>query len=270
MKLIKLLLLIMPCAFLAAFILAQCTDSRLAQLNMPAFLPDSAPDDLPYKPPNPYGTRLHLGIGHLRPERGQYPFSWLRRVRLPLFHGVEEQPFAWIANGWFADLSAGVSRPFGTEGLVETEYKSPSFIVYEARADGWLRFRYTPGEGLEGTAWINESHLSLGEAAMVFEFWEDRFMSDEISALFFRKEVPHALRAAPSKAAGRLRWIPSDRKLYHIEPLEVKGDWMYVRVTQPSDYCAGQHPFSTRTFHGWVKWRGKEIGPWLWYYTRGC
>ena len=94
----------------------------------------------------------------------------------------------------------------------------------------------------------------------------ERFASGEISPLHFRSDVPHALRAGPDEAAERLQWAAGD---YHLEPIEFSGDWMKVRVTQPSDYCAGE-AIKIRETDGWVRWRSRDKGPWVWYFTRGC
>lgn len=121
-----------------------------------------------------------------------------------------------------------------------------------------------PVGGRDGTAWTHECYLGLGEKRLVYESWQERFLSDTISPLYFRTDVPHALRAEPDAASERRRWIGGD---YHLEPLEFRGDWLRVRVKAPSDYCAD---VSSRAYEGWVKWRSPEKGPWIWYYTRGC
>ncbi|HEY7493325.1 MAG TPA: hypothetical protein VIH59_19705 [Candidatus Tectomicrobia bacterium] len=154
--------------------------------------------------------------------------------------------------------------------MVETEYESPSMLVYEARPDGWYRLRYAPGVGADGTAWTHQCFFKLGTIPIGFERWEERFLSQAISPLYFRTRVRHALRAAPGISAPRLQWIPAAPEQYHLKALEVRGDWMQVRVTEPSDYCAGPDAPATRTYTGWIQWRDTASGPWLWYYTRGC
>jgi hypothetical protein len=44
---------------------------------------------------------------------------------------------------------------------------------------------------------------------------------------------------------------------------------MRARVTQPSNYCAGEN-IAVSQYEGWVRWRSPEKGPWVWYFTRGC
>ena len=55
-----------------------------------------------------------------------------------------------------------------------------------------------------------------------------------------------------------------------LERLEVRGDWMRVRVTRPSTYCVEEASVQPRVEEGWIRWRDGEMGPWVWYFTRGC
>ena len=59
-------------------------------------------------------------------------------------------------------------------------------------------------------------------------------MSGGISPLFFVARVLHSLRSGPSIDADRIGVIPAMNHEYQIEPLEVRGDWMRVRVSVPS------------------------------------
>ena len=107
----------------------------------------------------------------------------------------EDAPFGWIADGWLIDMEDGSRRSFGTDGLVETEYELPSAIVFEIRSTGWIRFRYLADENT--TAWTHECFFDLADDPVSVTTWEERLTSDLISPLFFRREVPHALRAQP-------------------------------------------------------------------------
>jgi hypothetical protein len=64
--------------------------------------------------------------------------------------------------------------------------------------------------------------------------------------------------------------IPADPNLYGIQPLQFRGDWARVRVSIPSSYCADPKPARSRVRDGWIRWRGRDRSPALWYYTRGC
>ena len=140
--------------------------------------------------------------------------------------------------------------------------------MLESRNDGWIRLRWAPDSA--GVAWTHSCLLSLGRQPLVVQTWAELFESFEDSPMYFRSEVRHSLRTGASIDSARIGWVPASPNDYHLEPLEIRGDWMRVELVEPSDYCAGPDaPASTRR-EGWVKWRDDEIGPWVWYYTRGC
>jgi hypothetical protein len=247
----------------------------------PALL-DAYPEDVPaWDPQSPYETvydwmgkrsEVPLGIGHLK---GADRFWWEGRpLRLPLRAEKGAAAWGWFADGWLIETaSPGVApRPIGVQGSVETGYEATSFIVLEATADGWLHFRYAkPSPAASGSvprdglAWVHRCHLA--RESLVFERWEDRFLSGEISPLFFRSDVPRELRERPRDEARRVLWIAND---HHLEPLAFKGDWMQVLVKQPSDYCAEPGEAKVKAHQGWVRWRSPALGPIVWYHTRGC
>jgi hypothetical protein len=250
----------------------------------PALL-DAYPEDVPaWDPQSGYetvydwlGTRseIPLGIGHLK---GADRFWWEGRpLRLPLRAAPGAAAWGWFANGWLIETASPdvAPRPIGVQGSVETGYETTSFIVLEATADGWLRFRYgkpSPAASgsagsvpRDGLAWVHRCHLA--RESLVFERWEDRFLSGEISPLFFRSDVPHELHERPHDESRRVFWIAND---HHLEPLAFKGDWMQVLVKQPSDYCAPPEALKVEAREGWVRWRSPRLGPIVWYHTRGC
>ncbi len=204
-----------------------------------------------------------LGVGHVKRISA---FWWGGHVRVPLHEQPGARPWGWFADGWLVDAGpiAGKPVPIGVEGTVETEYEDTSFIVYESRDDGWLRLRYgRPSKDRDGTAWVHRCHLA--RESLAFEPWQERFLSSEISPLFVRDRSPRPLRAGPDDAADEIARTEGD---YHLEPLEFRGDWMRVRLKTPSDNCA--EPDEVRTAEGWIRWRSAELGPLVWYYTRGC
>ncbi len=247
-----------------------CTKVGVIQ-RPPAAIPSSPPDPQPYERIQVVESRAYVGVGHLTSVHA-YGWGWQDNVQFPLFATPDGKEKGWIANGWL--LVHGASEgvvPLGTTGMIETGYEMPTFIVLEARSDGWLNIRYRPGnDKAEGTAWVHECYLPQDQHAMRFEPWESLFLGDSISPLFFRTKVRHALRAGPGVEHERVRWVPADPDAYALEPLEVQGDWMRVRVKVPSDYCAGPDEVKAQVHEGWIKWRDAEIGPWVWYYTRGC
>ena len=110
-----------------------------------------------------------------------------------------------------------------------------------------------PSADRDGTAWVHRCHLT--REGLAFEPWEERFLSDEISPLYFRDPTPHRLHAGANDEAETIARIAGD---YHLEPLEFQGDWMRVRLKTPSDYCVG--PAEVRTKEGWIRWRSAERG----------
>jgi hypothetical protein len=56
---------------------------------------------------------------------------------------------------------------------------------------------------------------------------------------------------------------------HELEPLEVRGEWLRVRVRQPPQYCVWDDPAATEV-EGWMRWWTERRGPEVWYYTRGC
>lgn len=212
-------------------------------------------------------ARANLGVGHLVPEEDDY-WEWPVHVEFPVYEEPNGAPWGWALKGWIVPVGGeGVRRRLTRVGLVETGYETSTLVVYESRADGWMAIRLDPGEEQgEGMVWVHECHLDLGETGLRFEPWEERFSSEDISPLFFRDAVPHVLREGPATDARRIGRV---RDGDVMEPIRVDGDWMQVRVKQPSDYCVPREDWDGRTLEGWVKWRGPEIGPWVWYFTRG-
>lgn len=255
------------CAFLPVGASGQACDLPAA---LAAVLPDTVPSHGPYATIRdgsvPF-AELELGVGHLRPTESSWEWEWLDRIVLPLSDVPHTQPRRWIARGWTIDAETGRSTALHVSGLLETGYEDATFIVLESNDDGWFKIRIAPPgpETDPGTAWVPECALQAGPIALTIEPWQERFLSGLISPLFFRIDVPHVLRDAPRLEAASLGVIEGD---YHLEPVEVSGDWMRVVVKQPSDYCTSEVSPLLRT--GWVKWRSPDMGPWVWYHTRGC
>jgi len=157
--------------------------------------------------------------------------------------------------------------------MVEVSYASAANLVFEIRPDGWFQVEYAvSGEPTLHRGWTHPSYLTLGELPLTVETWEAfllrEWKSDSLSPLHFRtREVPHALRRGPGTDTERITWIGADHAL---EPLEIRGDWMRVRVEQPSGYCMGPDEWKGQRNEGWVRWRGPDKGPWVWFYSRGC
>ena len=206
-----------------------------------------------------------LGIGHLRVEQASdHYYDWPRSVILPFWSSPDGALIGWIRAGDVHSASNEAPWPLTGAGMVETDYEHQTFVVFEADR-GWLRIKLKPGEG--GDVWVHRCHLAHGAAKLVFQTWSD-FIKEHGSWLHFRASVPHALRREPSASADRITWIGTDHEL---TLLEMKGDWMRVRVRQPGWKCMGpDQEFKGREDEGWIKWRDDQTGPWVWIYSRGC
>lgn len=244
---------------------AACVDAGFESLRLPA-PPTSQRPPLVYDPLRGFDPDVHLGIGHLSAV-DRFDADWASSLTMPLFREASGPVSAWLIQGWVMPTGAD-PRPLGVAGLVETGYEIPSFIVFEQRPDGWVRLRVERGDA--GVVWTHACFFEQAPTAIRLERWETRFGSDEISPLYFRAAERHALRDGPSVSSGLLRWIPADSRSYILHPAEIRGDWMRVDVSLPSDYCADPDDPPSDKVTGWVRWRDDDRGPWVWYFTRGC
>jgi hypothetical protein len=177
-----------------------------------------------------------------------------RRPTRPFAIRSGRSPKSLWASDIFPDARARALTP---EAMIETGYEIPTFIVLEQRPDGWLRFRY--GRAESETAWVHSCALG----PLTFTPWSEWLLSPTISPLRFRAEEPHSLHASPN--GGVTATISGD---YHLEPLEVRGTWMRVRLKQPSDFCTPEK--TPKTTEGWIEWSSVALGPLVWYPSRGC
>ena len=252
----------------------------IGKANGPDPPPLPSPLPAPYRPASSGivgGTPdvgVPIGIGHLRPrdldffETSDWVDSplldagWLQALRLPIYASPNGSHWGWIANGWLIPngqdpLAIGQDVSFL---MLHTYYALYSFPVLEIRLDGWFRFQYSSA----GTAWAHTSQLKLGELELIVESWQDRFL--DVGWVYFRNDqARHALRSRPGVEQMLMDWIGNDSV---IEPIEFRGDWMRVRVTQPTDGC--EFLPNASTTEGWMRWRNAEQGAWIWYPPKGC
>ncbi|MGD1907531.1 MAG: hypothetical protein ACFB0C_16305 [Leptolyngbyaceae cyanobacterium] len=249
-------------------VLAQAADPTIPPL----------PNDVPApQPPDPQGivgrspsAEINIGIGYLRPEnldflnQPDWPNSphlganWLQAIALPIYAEPGDTPWGWLINGWllvegYDPILVGQDASFL---MLQTHYALLSFPVLEVRDDGWFRFQYTPA----GTAWAHQDHLELGEMALTLETWPEHFLATGWVE-FWRHGISQPLRTNPS--AGILTLVGPDS---FIEPLAFEGDWMRVRITQPTDGCTFLPGY--RSQEGWMRWRSEQVL--IWHPPRGC
>jgi hypothetical protein len=210
--------------------------------------------------PNPNDD---IGVGHLRPTSlavsndSALGAEWLRGVALPIYPTPESDHWGWLINGWLvpndADpLAIGRDAAFS---MVQTEQQIYTFPVLEIRPDGWFRFQYTPA----GTAWAHTSHLGLGAVPLTVETWEVS-MQSAARIQFRRPGLSQPMRLAP-RGTAPLQALVGPNSI--IQPLDLDGDWLRVRVTQPAQGCTPLPGSSTA--EGWVRWRSETDMPLVWF-----
>lgn len=214
-------------------------------------------EEVRYEPLRGFDPDLALGAGHVRPANEQDRDDWIRRLVLPVFSSPGGELKLWLMPGTVSP-----------EAQLETGYETTSLIVLQARSDGWLQLRYGDPAARD-VGWVHSCHLAAATPRLEYEPWDKLFAGEGVGSLFFRAWVPHVLREAPSAPAAEVARIPADPNRYGMQPLEFRGDWARVRVSIPSEFCA--EPKAGGAVHeGWIRWRSRERGPWVWFYTRGC
>ena len=204
-------------------------------------------------------------VGHLRPRNTDSltddDVAWLSSIVLPLYVAPGGEHWGWIYQGWLipkgqAYLAIGRDAGFAMVQSMESLY---TFPVVEVRDDGWFQVQYTSG----GSAWAHTSQLALGDTPLAVELWEDR-LSDQAAVYFLNREQAQPLRSQPELANNMLSLIAADSL---IEPLDVDGDWMRVRVTRPVAECT---PLTGSTVtEGWMRWRDDDAKSLVGYATDG-
>lgn len=209
-----------------------------------------------------------VGVGHLRPaipspaNDDLSGAGWLRDVALPIYPSPESAPWGWLVNGWLipndaVPLAIGRDAAFS---MVKTEQQIYTFPVLEIRPDGWFRFQYTPA----GDAWAHTAHLDLGRLPLTIETWE-MSMQSASRVEFRRPGLAQPMRLAPSGTAPLQALVGANSI---IEPLDLEGDWLRVRVTQPAQGCIPLPGSSTA--EGWVRWRSEADIPLIWFPATDC
>ncbi len=261
-----------------AVALALLTGSPLAASqceSAPAF-PDPPASVTKLAPEPDYETARHiegyadayLGIGHLEVEGEAHYNDWYRYVTIPFYRTPGGAHVGWLQGGWV--LRDGARKSLTLAGTTETDYERATLIVLE-ESDGWIRLRYdktTPEDS--GTAWTHRCALSLGTVSLSVRLWRDLFSREGHPPLYFRKDVPHALRVGPGIDHERLTWIGTNDE---VEPVEIRGNWMRVTLYQPGKFhtlCGGAEEWNGRARTGWIQWWDESSGPWLFWFTRGC
>ncbi|MGB3200619.1 MAG: hypothetical protein WBA99_06945 [Nodosilinea sp.] len=209
----------------------------------------------------------NVGVGQLRPDSAESSdisegADWLQGVALPIYPTPEQSHWGWLINGWLvpndaAPLAIGRDAAFS---MVQTDQQLYTFPVLEIRPDGWFRFQYTPA----GTAWAHTSHLGLGDMPLTVETWETS-MKRAARIEFRRPGLSQPMRLAP-RGTAPLQALVGPNSI--IQPIDLDGDWLRVRVTQPAQGCTPLPGSSTA--EGWVRWRSETDMPLVWFSGPDC
>ncbi|HEY9888256.1 MAG TPA: hypothetical protein V6D02_07625 [Candidatus Obscuribacterales bacterium] len=261
---------------------AQSFPAPLAQTRLSPPVPPLPYPVPPARPPGDTGiTGLipavtdDLGVGHLRPrdlsflDAADWPDSpylganWLQAAAVPIYIEPNGIHWGWLMSGWLIPngqpaIALGTDATFS---MLHTYYALYSFPVTQMREDGWFQFQYTSA----GSAWAHVDHLNLGRIDLTVETWEERFLA--VGWVEFRRHgLSQPLREAPDDAGNSIVNLIGPNSI--IEPLAFTGDWMQVRVTQPTDGCISLPGAATQ--EGWMRWRNAENQSLVWYPPQGC
>ncbi|MFG6106596.1 hypothetical protein D0962_14500 [Leptolyngbyaceae cyanobacterium CCMR0082] len=196
-------------------------------------------------------TDLPLGVGYLSPRRrAGVQADWLSEVELPLYSEPGGDHWGWIWQGWLipnGQQAFAIGRD-ASFTMVSVDPLLLAFPVLEAREDGWLQLQYTNG----GSAWIHREQLDDRGMELSFYSWADRLAEADIVALRNRNDA-QVLRSQPERGRNVLSLVsPSSL----IEPLEVKDNWIRVRVTRPANGCEPLAGASEQ--EGWLQWQNND------------
>ncbi|ABW28108.1 hypothetical protein [Acaryochloris marina] len=231
------------------------------------------------------------GIGFLVERRSQSDPSsrniavsnpgdeWLNRLCLPLYNSAQGKQWGVLTGKLVVDLSGSTAQFLEFEpNMVQTSYETYAFIVLQETPEGWFQIQYAHPEGdRDGTAWVRKDHFQQ-QYPPVVQYWKDLFQPVDTAQksnrgyLYKREQLSPSisLKSPPSASSPTLFTLQSDLsgRDYGIEPLEIQGNWMRVRISIPRDFCGTEETFK---FHeGWIPWWSATVGPTLYYPPRGC
>lgn len=216
-----------------------------------------------------------IGVGHLRPrdlsflgesDQAESPYlgaNWLQAAAIPIYIEPNGSHWGWIISGWLVPngqppIALGQDASFS---MLHTYDALFSFPVTQIQGDGWFQFQYTPA----GRAWAHVDHLNLGRLDLAIETWESHFL--DVGWVEFRRHgLSQSLRVTPDSSNSTILGLVGPDSF--IEPVAFEGDWMRVRVTQPTDGCA--QLTGSVTQEGWMRWRDTDNRPLVWFPPEGC
>jgi len=256
----------------AARVLERCRAS-LDPWGMLARLPDTlTPPPAPRPAPRVPGfdrsfLRREPGEGYLAVRGTSFEgLDWLRMVILPLYSSPRGAVSGWLARGWVVRPTAPVPswRWLSVAGMYGVGDESIAMTVLDVSDDGWFRLRYAAPDRLtDGTAWTHTSHLGLGDVDLRLVRWEEHFLRGNetvflTSGIHYLRETASDEGRVLDSLASHDRWSGRSGERHTLTPLELRGDWMKVRLQWPGGWCAPERTGPTR--EGWVRWRDNVNG----------
>lgn len=156
------------------------------------------------------------------------------------------------------------------DGALEVGYEERALPILRSGPNGrWLEVSFAFGsEGEPRTGWVDGGDPRLEQRS--WDTWLETqgalFFFDSDSIAFFTAPNGPGLELTLEPAVGTLRY---DYAMYPMAtPESVRGAWMEVRITSPSDHCS--EPDSAREERVWIRHLDDRGRPRVWYHTRGC
>ena len=175
-----------------------------------------------------------------------------------------------LAGAWILALPGGGAWRYATwapERLtpndLEFGYEENGIPFDSADATGRWR-RGILGFTERGERWYGWARLrdSLVRAVT----WREHFIG---MPLYFRDGERGDFHASPSGPVVTTVRILSDSG-FDMEGIELRGEWMKVKVEHPGQMCDGNASSTRRTDHYWIRAFDRRGRPRVFYHTRGC
>lgn len=147
-----------------------------------------------------------------------------------------------------------------TPNVVEFDYEIAGMPIDTFTASGWARVvvGFTR-DGQPRTGW---AAVRPDDARVML--WRERLPEQ---SLYFADGVPPEFHEVPGGAARAVTF--DDTLGYSMQPLEVRDDWMRVRVSVPHE-CRTPVDEPARTMDAWIRFLDERGRPRVWYAPRGC
>lgn len=145
--------------------------------------------------------------------------------------------------------------------VVEFDYEVAGVPIDTVADGGWVRVvvGFTR-DGRPRTGWV-----AVRPADARLLLWRERLPAQ---SLHFADGVTPEFHVAPGGAARPVA-LGDDSLGYSMQPLQVEGDWMRVRVSVPHE-CRVVPGTPVPTVDAWLRFVDARGRPRVWYAPRGC